>query len=165
MKRTLIVFGTRRGTTETTAQVLAETLILKHGHQVDLFNIRFRRKIRRVLDEADNIIAGSSIVSGRWKPGVLRFLKNNTFPGKKVAVFVTAGVTMNRMVMHEITKEEAAKEAIRNYIDRYEDKFHFELVSKAAFGGLVKRMGRETFNSWNREDIESWAISLGKIFM
>ena len=162
--RTLIVFGTRKGTTEKTAQVIAETIILKLGHQVEIHNIRKKRRFRHRLHEFDNIIIGSSIVSGRWKSCVLRLLKSRDLESRKVAVFVTAGGTMNKTVKYGLTKKEARDEAVRNYIDKYLDRFHFTPVAKTAFGGLVIRRGVEKYNSWSREDIESWAISLGTLF-
>ena len=164
MKRTLIVYGTRKGTTENTAQVIGETLILKHKHHVEMMNIRQIRRVNRRLREFDNLIVGSSIVSGRWKWIVLWFLKRNTFKGLKVALFVTAGDTMNKTKKYGIYKEDARQEAVENYIDKYLDQFPFTPVAKTAFGGMVVRSGKEKYNSWVREDIESWAISLGKVF-
>ena len=164
MDRTLIIFGTRRGTTENTAQVIGETLVLRHGQYVELTNIREIRKFRKRLDDFDNLIIGSSIVSGRWVWKVLRFLKKHDFRNQKVALFVTAGATLNKVKKFGLSKEEAREEAIRNYIDRYLCRFLFVPVSKMAFGGLVVRSGREKFNSWDREDIENWSMHVGKLF-
>jgi len=164
MNRTLIVFGTRKGTTETTAQVIGETLVLKHGQYVELTNIRDIKKYKKRLDDFDNLVVGTSIVAGRWVSKVLRFLKKYNFHNQKVALFVTAGSTLNKEKKYGLTREQVREEAIRNYIDRYHDKFMFKSVSKMAFGGVVIRSGKEKFNSWNREDIENWAIHLGKLF-
>ncbi len=163
MIRTLIIYGTRKGTTETTAQVLAETLILKHKHNVELTNIKKIRKYKKRLDEFQNIIVGSSIVYGRWKPSVLNFLRKNDFHNQNVALFVTAGATMNKEKEYGMSREEVRNEAIKNYIDIYLPEFLFTPITKTAFGGMVIRSGKKKFNSWNREDIESWAIHLGKI--
>jgi menaquinone-dependent protoporphyrinogen IX oxidase len=164
MGRTLIIFGTRKGTTETTAQVIGETLVLKFGQYVELVNIRNIKKLRNRFDEFDSLIVGTSIVSGRWVSKVLRFLKKNEFRDKKVALFVTAGGTLNKVKKYGLSIEEVREEAIRNYIDRYLNVLLFVPVSKMAFGGMVIRSGKEKYNSWNREDIENWAVQLGKMF-
>ena len=165
MNRTLIVYGTRRGTTETTAQVIAETLILKHKFDVEITNIKRIKKFKRRLDDFDNLIVGSSIVSGRWKSSVLHFLKKYDFNNQKVALFVTAGGTMNKEKKYGLSREQVRGEAIQNYIDNYLDKFSFTPVAKTAFGGRVVRSHKEKYNSWRREDIEGWAIQLGKILV
>ena len=163
MARTLIIFGTRKGTTRVTAEVLAETLILRHNHDVEIVNIREKRRVKYRLNEFDFIIIGSSIVSGKWKSSVLRFIKSKDLAGRKIALFVTAGGTMNKVEKYGITKEQAQKEAIQNYIDKYLEKVHFIPIAKSAFGGMVVRSGKQKYNSWHREDIESWGIQLGKV--
>ena len=164
MDHTLIVYGTRRGTTEKTCEVIAETLILKHKHKVELTNIRKIRKFKKRLNEFDNLIIGSSIVRGRWKSRVLRFLKKNDFQNKSVALFVTAGLTMNKENLFGSNREEVRAEAIRQYIESYLEELSFVPVSKTAFGGVIVRSGSTKFNSWIREDIENWAKSIGDIF-
>jgi menaquinone-dependent protoporphyrinogen IX oxidase len=163
MKRTLIVYGTRKGTTKNTADVIAETLIIKHGHVVEITNVKNIKAYKRRLNEFDNFIVGSSIQSGRWVSRALRFLKKYDFKNQKVAIFVTAGGTLYKEKRLGLKKEEVITEAIHNYIDRYLPKFRFSPVSEMAFGGSVIRSGKEKYNSWNRDDIEAWAISLGKI--
>ena len=163
MKRILIVYGTRRGTTENTANVIAETLILKHGHVVEVTDVKNIRTYKQRLHEFEIIVVGSSIQSGRWVNRALRFLKKHDFINQKVAIFVTAGGILNKEKKYGMKKEDVIHEAICNYIDRFLPNFRFTPVSKMAFGGMVIRSGKEKFNSWNREDIEAWAINLGKI--
>lgn len=164
MDRTLIIYGTRKGTTENTVRVIAETLVLKNKHHVEITNISNIRKFRKRFGEFNNLIIGSSIVSDRWKPSVLRFLKRYSFQDQKIALFVTAGGTMNKEKKYGYSREQARKEAIQKYIDKYLFEFDFSPVDKTAFGGMVIRSGKEKFNSWNRDEIESWAIQLGKLF-
>ena len=164
MKRTLIIFATRKGTTENTAKVIAETLLLRHKHHVEIVNIKSMKKFKNALNDFDNIIVGSSIVSGKWVSRSLRFLKKNSFQNQKVAVFVTAGGTLHKQSKYGISKKEAVDEAITNYIDKYLPQFKFSPISKIAFGGRVVRSGIEKYNSWNRNDIEKWALDLGKLF-
>lgn len=116
MRRTLIIFGTRRGTTEYTAQVIAETLILKFRHRVELVNIKRIRRYRKRFNEFDNIIVGTSIVRDRWIRRVLRFLKKHSFSSQRVAIFITAGYTLNKAIKYGLSKKEVREEAIQKYI-------------------------------------------------
>jgi menaquinone-dependent protoporphyrinogen IX oxidase len=163
MKQTLIVYGTRRGTTEKTAQVIGEMLVLKFSHNVEMVNVNSIRKYRKRLHAFDNLIIGSSIVRGRWVFRARWFLKRYDFSKQKVAVFVTAGFTMNKAIELGVPKVNVLKEAIEKYIDKYVENTSVKPVSKMAFGGMIVRSRREKFNSWNREDIESWVMQLGKL--
>ena len=162
MNKTLIVYGTRKGTTSETVAVIAEFLKDKFSYNVDIAGTEQMRYYRKKVNEYDNIIIGSSIVSGRWKGQILSFAKRDLFSNKQVAVFVTAGGTLNKVNKYGITKEEAIKEAIENYIDKYIKKFRFIPVCKGAFGGKVIKKGVKKYDSWNREDIINWAIALGE---
>ncbi|MGD2034215.1 MAG: flavodoxin domain-containing protein [Bacteroidales bacterium] len=163
MKNTLIVFGTRRGTTERTAQVIGEMLVLRFSHHVQMINVKKIRRYRKILHTFDNIIVGSSIVRGRWVWRAKWFLRRYDFRDQKLAVFVTAGYTLNKSVELDIPKEEVVKEAIASYIDRLLEPISLKPVSKMAFGGMIVKSKRKKFNSWNREDIEAWVMELGKI--
>lgn len=163
MQKTLIVYGTRRGTTADTAQVIGETLVLKCHHKVEMTDVRYVRKYKKSIAEFNNIIVGSSIVSGRWVGQALRFLKKHAFSDQKVAVFVTAGGTLNKFLKEGIPKDVLVKEAVQKYIDKYLPKFKFVPVAKTAFGGNVERKGIMKYNNWNREEIEQWVIILGNL--
>lgn len=163
MKRTLIVYGTRRGTTERTAQVIGEMLVLKFSHDVQIVNVNRIRKYRKTLASFDNMIIGSSIVKGRWVFRARWFLKRHDFSNYKLAIFVTAGFTLNKEIELGIPKKEVVNEAIAKYIDKYLKKTNIKPVSKMAFGGEIHRSHRKKFNSWKREDIESWVMQLGKL--
>lgn len=161
--KTLLIYGTRKGTTAETAAVIAEVLSKEFLHEVTLCESIRIREYKKQLDQFDLLIIGSSIVSGRWKGGVLRFTKKKLLQGRKVALFVTAGGTMNLVTKGTISKEEAITQAIERYIDRYEGKFHFKPIGKGVFGGKVIRKEVERYNNWNREDISAWSRELGKI--
>jgi menaquinone-dependent protoporphyrinogen IX oxidase len=164
MKKTLIVFGTRKGITGNTAAIVGETLVLRYKHHVEITNIRYIRRYKNRLSEFDNIVAGSSIMRGRWVWAVIRFLKRRKFENQKVALFVIAGKTMNKAMQEGISKPEAIRTAVANYIDPHLKKFSFEPVSKMAFGGWLVKRGIEKFNNWKREDISIWSAQLGKLF-
>ena len=163
MKHTLIVYGTRRGTTERTAQVIGEMLVLKFSHDVQMVNVNKIRKFRKTLHTYDNLIIGSSIVRGKWVFRAKWFLKRYNFNNQKVAIFVTAGFTLNKEIELGIPKVEVVKEAIEKYIDENIEQTNLKPVSKMAFGGMIVRSRKEKFNSWRREDIESWVMELGKL--
>lgn len=163
MKKTLIVYGTRRGTTERTAQVIGETLALRYSHDVQMINVNKIWKFRKKLNTFNNLIVGSSIVSGKWVLPAIWFLKIRDFSNQKLAIFVTAGFTLNKEIELGIPKKEVVKEAIEKYIDKHLEKTNLKPVSKMAFGGMIVRSRREKFNSWRREDIESWVMELGKL--
>jgi hypothetical protein len=38
-------------------------------------------------------------------------------------------------------------------------------LSKKILGGIVKVNGKTTIDSWDRNDVEEWAVELGKIFV
>jgi menaquinone-dependent protoporphyrinogen IX oxidase len=161
MNKTLIVYGTRKGTTRETAIVISEVLKNNFSHQVDICDSKQIREYRKRIDEYNNVIIGSSIVSGFWKSRVLSFAKKDIFQIKNVAVFVTAGGTLNKVEKYGISKEDAIKEGIEKYIDKYSKKFGFIPISKTAFGGKVVRKEVVRYNSWNKQDIINWTMELG----
>ena len=162
MNRTLIIYGTRKGATSETAAVIAEVLKDKLSHNVDISDTKLIRYYRKRINEYDNIIIGSSIISGRWKSKILSFAKRDIFANKQVALFVTAGGTLNKVNKYGISKEAAVSEAIEKYINKYLEKFKFIPICKGAFGGKVIKKGIEKYNSWNKEDIIKWTEDLGE---
>lgn len=114
------------------------------------------------MHEYENIIIiGSSIVSDRWKSRILSFMKKDIFENKQIAIYVTAGGTLNKVNKYGITKEAAISEATEKYKDKYKKKLKFSPISKGAFGGRVISRSAEEYNSWNRDDIMNWVIDLG----
>ena len=160
MMKTLIVFGTRKGTTTETVHIIAERLRTDYNHEVELCESRQIKAYKKRLTEFNTIIIGSSIVSGRWKSQVLTFAKKDIFKGKNVAVFVTAGGTLNKVQKYGLTKTDATNEAIQNYIDKYLKKFKFDPISKTAFGGKVIKKEKLKYNSWDKSDIITWTNNL-----
>jgi len=161
MNKTLIVYGTRKGTTTDTVQIIANVLRIDYNHEVDICESSQLRAFKKRLIEFNNIIIGSSIVSGWWKGRVLSFAKKDLFKGKHVAVFVTAGGTLNKVQKYGLTKSEAIDEAIQKYIDKYLKKFKFNPISKIAFGGKVIKKEVLRYNNWDKSDIINWTNDLG----
>lgn len=161
MNNTLLVYGTRKGTTTDTVQTIAEVLRSDFNHSVDICGSDKLKLYKKRRNEFDNIIIGSSVVSGRWKSRVLSFAKKDQFGNKNVAVFVTAGGTLNKVQKYGMTKQDAVDEAIQKYIEKYSGRFKFTPVSKAAFGGKVVKKKGIKYNNWDKSDIEAWAKELG----
>lgn len=161
MNKTLIVYGTRKGTTTDTVQIIAEVLRCDYNHEVEICESSQLKAYKKRLIEFNNIIIGTSIVSGWWKGRVLSFAKKDLFEGKHVAVFVTAGGTLNKVQKYGMTKSEAVNEAIQKYIDKYLKKFKFNPISKTAFGGRVIKKEILRYNNWDKSDIETWTKDLG----
>ena len=149
MSNTLIVYGTRKGMTAETVSVIAGVLKEKFNHSVDIACTKKIKHYKKRINDYNNIIIGSSIVSGRWKGKILSFAKKDVFNGKRVKKY-------------GITKEAAINEAVEKYIETYLSKFKFVPVSKGAFGGRVVKKGIEKYNSWNKEDIIIWTNNLGE---
>jgi menaquinone-dependent protoporphyrinogen IX oxidase len=160
MGKTLIAFSTRRGATARSAKVIAEILQSKFLLEVDIVDLKFNRKIS--VKPYDNIVIGSSINIGKWTLDATRFLRND-FKGKKVAIFVSAGDTMHHF---KYTHDRMMLDkAINLYIDQQMKWYKVEPLSKKILGGIVKVNGKTTINSWDRNDVEEWAVELGKIFV
>jgi menaquinone-dependent protoporphyrinogen IX oxidase len=161
MNKTLIVYGTRKGTTTETVKVIADVLVSDYNHEVDICESSQLKSYKKRLNEFSNIVIGSSIVSGSWKGRILSFAKKDLFKGKNVAIFVTAGGTLNKVQKYGLSKLEATNEAIQKYIDKYLRKFKFNPISKGAFGGKVIKKETVRYNSWDKSDIVAWTKDLG----
>lgn len=158
MHQTLVAYGTRRGATAKSATVIAEILKDKYTYDVELINVKNIKKQKFDLSNYENIIVGSSITMGRWTKEVKNFLKRNNFTNKKIAVFVSAGGTFKRTLENGQTKSDAVTSAVIKYIDKTMQKFHISPIAKSAFGGNTKK-----YDNWNHDDVEHWAMELGKI--
>jgi len=160
--KTLILYGTRRGATTETCQVISEVLSDQFSHEVEVINVKEFKKVKKRMTEFNNIIMGSSIVSGRWVGKCLRILKSLKLQDQKLIVFVTAGGTMNKVQKYGITKAEAIREGIEKYIDKYLNKYGLETFSKMVFGGRVVKKNKIKFDSWDSDNIKDWTISIGQ---
>jgi menaquinone-dependent protoporphyrinogen IX oxidase len=159
--KTLILYGTRRGATIKTCEVISEVLSDRFSHEVEVINVRNYKKVKKRVSGFNNIIIGSSIVSGRWVGKCHRILRSLKLKDQKLIVFVTAGGTMNKVNKYGITKAEAIQEGMEKYIDKYLAKYKIEAYSKMVFGGRVVKKDKIKYDSWNSDDIKNWAIEVG----
>jgi menaquinone-dependent protoporphyrinogen IX oxidase len=165
--KTLVIYGTRRGSTARSAELIAETL---RGAKVDAKAIDARRARRRILDEADSFVLGSSIAMGRWKGSARRLLPRLAACGKPTAVFVTAAGTLSGMKPGEESRgtvttvaPAGVSEAISKYIDPVVTEAGLHPVAVAAFGGRMAMFGREFVNNWDGQSVASWAAGLPRV--
>lgn len=125
-----------------------------------LSDYKLTKDIKRSIPDYDLVIAGSSIVSGRWKSGVKKFLGKYRGQFKHLAIFVTAGGTMNTVSKGQRTKEEAVETAIERYIEPVKKKFDLTPLAEGVFGGQYGKEPKVRYNNWNKEDILHWAEQL-----
>lgn len=160
MAKTLVLYATRRGASANTAELIGKVLNDKYSYEVDVFNINDKKEIN--LTKYNNIIFGSSIVMGKWKGNIKRYLKKQDLSDKMTAVFVTAGGTLNEL---PDDRESGVKNAVKMYIDPVMVEIGVNPVSKTAFGGRFELFGKLYFDNWNKDDIEKWAEELGKNYL
>ena len=88
-KRVLIVYDTKYGATRTIANQMQDVLCAS-GAQVDM------SLVKRIQDIStyDAVILGSAIISEKWRPDILKFLKaqEGALANKQVAVFIVCGL-------------------------------------------------------------------------
>ena len=58
-QKTLIVFGTRKGTTTETCQLIAQVLKDDFLHDVEVVNIKSYSNIKKRLNDFDNLVIGT----------------------------------------------------------------------------------------------------------
>jgi menaquinone-dependent protoporphyrinogen IX oxidase len=160
LRKTLVAYGTRQGATARSANIIVEILKRKFLLEVDVVDLKENRKFSP--NPYNNIVIGSSINIGKWTLEATRFLRSD-FTGKKVAIFVSAGDSMQHF---RYTNSKAVLDkAISLYIDRQMKWYKVKPFSKKILGGIVKVNGKTTIDSWNREEVEEWAMELGKNFV
>ena len=156
--KALVVFGTRFGWTEKTANVISSVLKSK-GYGVDLSKGKLPKGIKDIQDY-DLVIVGSSIMASLWTWGVKRFLKKYGGKSKKLYVFATAAGLLYSKVNEGKTKEEAIDEAVKKYIEPLKMKFNLRIDGATAFGGQMGKGEKIKLNNWEEKDIINWANTL-----
>jgi hypothetical protein len=153
----LIVYGTKFGWTGRTAEYLGEVLQQRYHHKTMVSDYKLPKGLKRNINEFDLVIAGSSIVSGMWKPGVKSFLRKYSNEIKKLAIFVTAASTLQRAVEDGQSVEEGRAMAKDKYIEPVKSKYQLTTITESAFGGQKGKEHKIKFNNWKKEDIADWA--------
>ncbi len=157
----LIVYGTRFGMTRLTAETMAARLRDNYSHSVTVTTYKLEKSLCKQINEFDLLIVGSSIVSGMWKSGVKRFLKKYA-RNKRVALFVSAGGTLNRALKDGRPQSEGVATAIQRYIQPVVEKYGLEPIKLGAFGGQSGKGDKIKYSNWSKEDIILWVDELSK---
>ncbi|MHA1628984.1 MAG: flavodoxin domain-containing protein [Candidatus Heimdallarchaeota archaeon] len=162
MTKVAIIFGTRKGMTRKSAEIIADILKTKFKLDIALFNAK-KAKLKDILEEYENLIIGSGIAMGFWVRTVKKIVQKKDFTNKKVALFVCSGLAGDALKAND--KEEHQK-VISKYIDRVIAKNpSLQPLAKTAFGGRwVRKNGEQIVDNWKKEDVENWAEAIGKLF-
>ena len=118
MKKVLIVYGTRYGSTEEVSSKIVDTLKEK-GIDTSAINSKdLTIENQPNLEEYDGIIIGSGIKVGQWTKETKKFIENNVefFKNSNVVlgIFVSSGLASNPEKIAELKKE-----YIENVLNQY----------------------------------------------
>ena len=150
--KVLIVFATKSGATEDTAQKIADTLTGNYGLEVNLLNLSHQSPPD--FSQYGSIVIGSGIRMKKWYKEAAKFLEND-FRGKNVALFVSS--------MYDAGNPETYPVAVERYLEKISsEQLNVKPVTMEAFGGRMKFLGRVTQDNRNLEKIKKWSENLGK---
>jgi menaquinone-dependent protoporphyrinogen IX oxidase len=150
-KRTLIAYMTSGGVTKEYAEIIAETLREKHGHRVELNDIKQGKKPDP--EKYDFFIVGSGVRAQRVYRRGLNYLGND-FGGKPVAVYLSS---------NEAGTEDSYPDAVRKYMDPIREKnADLNLVAVEGFGGRIRVLGKTAVDLTDPEKVRRWADALGQ---
>ncbi|MFH2111067.1 MAG: flavodoxin domain-containing protein [Candidatus Bathyarchaeota archaeon] len=150
-KRTLIAYMTSGGVTKEYAEIVAETLREKYGHNVELVDIRQGKKPDPQM--YDFFVVGSGVRAQRVYRRGLEYLRND-FGGKPVAVFLSS---------NEAGTEESYPDAVRKYMNPIKEKHDdLNLVAVEGFGGRIRVLGKTAVDTTDPEKVRRWAEELGQ---
>lgn len=159
MNKSLIVFGTRFGATEKSANVIARVLKEKFNHEVKVVKLSSETEAIEI-DSYDNIIVGSSVAKFSWTKRAKEFLKRD-FTGKKLFVFISsAGLTYPAL---EKGNMKAYNRWKRVFLDKQVKKANVKPSSTAVFGGIIEQQGKPPKVNWKEEDMIKWAEEIGSL--
>ena len=166
--KTLVIYGTRYGSTTRSAELIAETLRSQQGIEAEVIDAK--RVRGQKLASSDSFVLGSSIAMGRWKGSARRLLPRLAATGRPTAIFVTAAGTLTGKkpgdpegtpVTTTIQEREAA--AIAKYVDTVVPPTGLKPASVAVFGGRMVFFGKEVVNNWDSERVRAWAARLPEL--
>ena len=150
--RVLIIFATRSGATEDTAQKIADTLTGNYGLEVNLVNLSHQSPPD--FSPYGSMVIGSGIRMKKWYKEATKFLEND-FKGKNVALFVSS--------MYNGGNPKTYPVAVERYLEKISsEQLNVKPFMMEAFGGRMKFLGRVTQDNRDFKKIKEWAESLGK---
>jgi len=132
MKRVLIAYGTRYGSTEEVSYKIANILKEK-GMDTLIQNFKeMTTENQPKLEEYDGIIIASGIKVGKWTKESKKFLENNLEffknSDKTIGVFVSSGLASNPNKIVELKKD---------YIEKVINQYGISADLYDVFGGIL----------------------------
>jgi menaquinone-dependent protoporphyrinogen IX oxidase len=133
MSKAIIVYGTRYGATEMTAEEIGD-LLRQEGLDVKVVNLK-HDKVKDIA-EYDLVIVGSGIQINRWTKEPEKFLKKfrKELTKKKVALFVCCGST--KPLDDKTDEAESIEKARTKYLGEKAAKYHLQPIAMGLFGGV-----------------------------
>src|SRR3990172_9273080 len=150
--KTLVAYITKGGATGDAANIIVNTLRDKSGLQVDLVDLR--KQPKPDVTPYSNIVVGGGVRAAKVYKEALNFVEQD-LSGKRVAFFVCSGAAGNPLRHDEVTEK---------YITKGLAVYNVQLVSKEAFGGCMRILGKSLFDRRDPAKIQAWAEELGKKF-
>jgi len=142
MKKALIVYGTRYGTTQDTSEKIRDFLAAKEI-EVSLFNLEENEPS---LSGFDGVLIGTGIKISMWTKKIKKFIKshkkeisNRNF---KFGFFVNCGTA---------SEKERIDEAKENYIDKKLQKIGLTCDIADAFGAIYNFSETSTMSNMNKK--------------
>jgi menaquinone-dependent protoporphyrinogen oxidase len=132
MRKALIVYGTRYGTTANTSDVIADTL-RQVGFEVKIVDAK-KDKVQSI-SEFDLILVGSGIQMGKWTSEPEDFIKKHQkeLSTKKLALFVSCGGA-NPLSEGE-QKDKELNNAKTKYLEEKATELKVNPIALGFFGG------------------------------
>ncbi|MFX1273469.1 MAG: flavodoxin domain-containing protein [Promethearchaeota archaeon] len=144
--KTLIAYKTKNGVTRENAQIIGDVLKTNHGLDVDIINLKNNSNID--ISEYHNVLVGYGVMAQRAYGKSMKFLKNNDFSNKNLAVFFSS-LEAGGVKSHDEAIEKYVKKKILN-------KFHLDLIAYEGFGGRGLKQ-----DLTNPDKVREWADQLG----
>ena len=149
--KTLIAYATKSGVTGESADIIADVLKNKFGHEVDVVNLKKTRSPD--ITPYDNIFIGSGIRMVMWYGRAKKMLKKD-FTGKKLVIFLSASSAGD---------PKQYDKAINDYITKTLAKNpDLKPIAAEAFGGRMKMFGKVQDDSYDPEKVKAWAENVGE---
>jgi menaquinone-dependent protoporphyrinogen oxidase len=131
-KTVLIVYGTRYGASESTAEEIARVL---RGEGIDVKVINVQKEAVKDISGYDLVIIGSGMQMGKWTGAAEGFLKKfqKELANQKTAIFVSSAA----QALIEYEKKTAdIEKARKEYLEEKAAKYNLHPVSMVIFGGV-----------------------------
>ena len=153
--KTLIVYETKGGATEESAQKIAEILRSKFSLDVDLVDLK-KQKVPD-LGRYRNVIVGAGVRVGRVYSKATKFLDGD-LGGKNVAFYVSSSWAGT-------PKQDSYEAAKIRFVEKTLTKHpNLNIVGADAFGGRIRIFGKLMLDNIDLSKVETWAEELGKKF-